>query len=335
MIRLSTRLSGAFAGAVPCLCVFCMASPASAAGPDGAFRPEKAAFSVRFQDGISSLRILGTYVLPGEIVELEAIDDGAGLVCRLDAPAGDVLSSGPSEWSWKAPGKPGLYPIKIKRPPGAGGAPADSIVLNVFVMVPYEQMSGESLNGYRIGCYPDSPPETLPTCARPRGFVEVTESVLDALVSPHFSLRQFLCKQEGEFPKYVILDERLLVKLECALEVVNEKGFRCDTFHIMSGYRTPHYNMALGNVKFSQHLWGGAADVFIDEGPEDGNMDDLNGDGKIDIDDAAVLYHAVEEMCSEPSNEDLVGGLAKYRENGAHGPFVHIDVRGYRARWGN
>ena len=30
----------------------------------------------------------------------------------------------------------------------------------------------------------------------------------------------------------------------------------------------------------------------------------------------------------------LVGGLAAYDATTAHGPFVHIDLRGYRARWG-
>jgi hypothetical protein len=31
---------------------------------------------------------------------------------------------------------------------------------------------------------------------------------------------------------------------------------------------------------------------------------------------------------------DLVGGVAPYKATRAHGPFVHVDVRGERARWG-
>jgi hypothetical protein len=317
------------------LCAIGLYPSSSAGAPGGMFQPEKATFSVRCQGEFSSLRVLGVYVLPGETLEMEAYDDGAGFDYFLNAPSGTVVNDANNAWSWRAPASPGLYPVKIERPSWACGAPADSIVLNVFVMVPYDEMNGESLRGYRIGCYPDSPPENLPTCAIPRGFVEVTEDDMSALVSPHFRLCQFLCKQEGQFPKYVVLDQRLLVKLECALEKVNEMGHRCDTFHIMSGYRTPHYNRALGNVKFSQHLWGGAADVFIDESPKDGNMDDLNGDGIVDLNDAAVIYQAIEEMCSEPSYEDLAGGLARYKRNHAHGPFVHIDVRGYKARWGS
>ena len=47
------------------------------------------------------------------------------------------------------------------------------------------------------------------------------------------------------------------------LQKVNERGYRCDTFHIMSGYRTPYYNGAIGNVRYSRHVWGGAADIFF------------------------------------------------------------------------
>jgi len=75
---------------------------------------------------------------------------------------------------------------------------------------------------------------------------------------------------------------RLLLKLELILEKVNQKGYPCETLAIMSGYRTPYYNKAIGNVKYSRHLWGGTADVFIDEDPEDEMIDDLNRNGETD-----------------------------------------------------
>ena len=31
---------------------------------------------------------------------------------------------------------------------------------------------------------------------------------------------------------------------------------------------------------------------------------------------------------------ELVGGLGVYRATRARGPFIHVDVRGDRARWG-
>ncbi len=130
------------------------------------------------------------------------------------------------------------------------------------------------------------------------------------------------------------MKERLLLKLELILERTNERGYRCDTFHIMSGYRTPYYNKAIGNVRYSRHVWGGAADIFVDENPKDAMMDDLNQDGVIDFRDAAVVYDIVDDLFGRPFYAPFTGGLGRYRKTTAHGPFVHVDVRGFRARWG-
>ena len=61
-------------------------------------------------------------------------------------------------------------------------------------------------------------------------------------------------------------------------------------------------------------------------------MDDLNGDGRVDINDAHILAAAADSV--ERQHPELVGGIGIYPATGAHGPFVHIDARGTRARWG-
>ncbi|MGD9237221.1 MAG: D-Ala-D-Ala carboxypeptidase family metallohydrolase [Desulfobacterales bacterium] len=119
------------------------------------------------------------------------------------------------------------------------------------------------------------------------------------------------------------------------LEKVNAKGYRCDTFHVMSGYRTPYYNEAIGNVPYSRHIYGGAVDIFIDENPQDNMMDDLNRDGTIDYRDAAVIYRIIDALYGKKFYDPFLGGLARYKKTGNHGPFVHVDVRGQRARWGD
>src|SRR5438093_1325566 len=63
----------------------------------------------------------------------------------------------------------------------------------------------------------------------------------------------------------------------------------------------------------------------------DGTMDDLNGDKRIDREDATVLMGMVVDV--ERSSHELVGGLGAYPGTRAHGPFVHLDVRGTPARW--
>ena len=112
-----------------------------------------------------------------------------------------------------------------------------------------------------------------------------------------------------------------------------DAGYRATTFHVMSGYRTPAYNCSLGNVRFSKHQFGAAADIFIDENG-DGVMDDLNGDGRSDIRDAEVLCRLIDNAAARPEGRGLIGGgLGKYPSTAAHGPFVHVDVRDRKALW--
>ena len=124
-------------------------------------------------------------------------------------------------------------------------------------------------------------------------------------------------------------------RIDYLLELVNHKGFATDTFYVMSGFRTPYYNDAIGNVRYSRHQWGGAADIFIDSNPKDGVMDDLNRDGVIDVRDAAVLYRLFDDESFKDGYKPMIGGLGQYKKTSSHGPFVHVDVRGFRARWGH
>ncbi|MGH9320029.1 MAG: D-Ala-D-Ala carboxypeptidase family metallohydrolase, partial [Vicinamibacteria bacterium] len=275
-------------------------------------------------------RVNGVFLMPGESLEtraaeLEPIDGSESF--DFQTAAGEVESLSFRSWRWRAPMEPGLYPIRVKRT-GAD----EGILLNVFVMVPAEEMRNERLEGYRIGSYPSS--SGGPVYEAPRGFVEVTKETQDTLVSPHFRLGQFLCKQEGDFPKYVVLREPLVLKLELLLDRINREGHHAETFHVMSGYRTPYYNHAIGNVPYSRHVWGDAADIFVDA-DRDGVMDDLDRDGRSDLGDARVLYDIIdgEERSLFASLRSLVGGLGKYRATPDHGPFVHLDTRGRQARW--
>jgi uncharacterized protein YcbK (DUF882 family) len=77
-------------------------------------------------------------------------------------------------------------------------------------------------------------------------------------------------------------------------------------------------------------MYGDAMDIYIDS-DRDGGMDDLNGDGKVDVRDARVLAAAADKV--EKNHPSLIGGVGVYAPTGAHRGFVHIDTRGYRARW--
>lgn len=294
-----------------------------------AFDAGKAGFSVRVKEEVCPYRVMALFVMPEKELSIRETE-GEALFCESLSGKGSLSAVNDHSFKFRVPKKPGLYPLLLTRRDGGG-----QMTLNLFVMVPASKVASGVLNGYRIGRYPAIRADKHPIYDPPRGFVEVTEENRGTPVSPHFTLEQFLCKQDGGFPKYMLLRERLVLKLETLLAEVNERGLAANSFKIMSGYRTPHYNKAIGNVKYSRHLWGGAADIYIDEDPADGMMDDLNGDGTIDFHDAAVLYDIVDSLYGEERYEPFIGGLGRYRKNENHGPFVHVDVRGFRARWGD
>ncbi|TVP59067.1 MAG: peptidase M15A, partial [Halomonadaceae bacterium] len=204
-----------------------------------------------------------------------------------------------------------------------------------FVLTPLNEKRQGRIQGFRVGDYPDPRPGQS-IDQKPPGLMEVTASNRETWLSPHFRLEQFLSKQPASYPMYVTVRPRLIIKLELLLEDVNGVlGIQADHFHVMSGYRTPFYNHAINNVAYSRHVWGGAADIFIDMKTPAGRMDDLNGDGVADKADARILFDLAASLPTRRQRPDLVGGVGLYGPNAWRGPFVHVDVRGSPARWGH
>lgn len=292
------------------------------------FSPEKSTLEIKFKNEASSYRVTSMFLLPGESTQLSLSDTIAISTPVLSGATEGWTQTGLTQWTITAPKKSGLYPVRITHADST-----DSILVNVFVMIPLSQVKNGMLNGYKIGTYPKVPADKAAMYPLPRGFVEVTPENRNTFISPHFRLGQFLCKQEGKYPKYVVLRERLPLKLETVMETLNQQGIVCHSLSIMSGYRTPHYNHFLGNVKYSRHMWGDAADIFIDSEPAENTMADLNGDGKRDFRDGELIYNALNELDEKPSFA-YAGGLAKYKPTRSHGPFIHVDARGTSKRWG-
>jgi hypothetical protein len=283
-------------------------------------------YELSFNDMRINWNAFSFSVMPGQVHDLE-VHMNAGQPVEVTASAGELNRVGPMEWNWRAPAQPGPLTIAI-RPENA-----DAAILHVFVKVPLATVADGYLNGYRLGTYPDSPLRNNPIYLPPPGLIEVHPYMLDLPVSPHFTLGQFLCKQQPDhWPKYMVLRESLIAKLEFILAEVNQRGIRTDSFFIMSGYRTPWYNQTIGNVPYSRHIWGGAADIFIDT-TGDGRMDDLDNDDQIDRHDARILLSIINDLYETGRLERLRGGLGLYGPRPHRGPFVHVDTRGQEARW--
>ena len=253
-----------------------------------------------------------------------AADKGAGLSGKVFARF--VL---PQDW------------ISLASLPGAqmasaslqgGQAPSNE---TVFTMRSFGQKVRALLNGYKLGYWPEEKGRVRSEAYKnPDGFIEVTPDNEDTRVSEHFRLRDFVSHgQDQVWPKYVVLREPLLDKLELVIEDLNNHGVNAEGMRIRSGFRTPAHNYAVrgeGSARDSRHQFGDAADVFIDT-DGNGKMSDLNGDGRVSFADVKLILDAVERV--EARYPELVGGTGLYAYSGPSGPFAHIDVRGTRARW--
>ena len=208
---------------------------------------------------------------------------------------------------------------------------------SLITMLPFSAKHSGRIGTYRIGSWPGErrAPRSA-EYANPEGFIEVTAQNESTYVSDHFRLADFLTHdQQDTWPKYLVLNERLIDKLELVIEDLNAHGVRVEHLSVMSGFRTPEYNRQGvgegGRARDSRHQYGDAADVFVDNEGR-GRMDDLNHDGRVDYRDARVIRDAVDRV--EAAHPELVGGVGVYRGTSAHGPFAHVDARGVRARWG-
>ena len=301
---------------------------ATAARAERRFDTKAASFAVTFHDERSAYRDTSVVVMPGAAVIFNAEGGPPGDYAAA-TDAGTLVQQGTRQWRWTAPDRPGSYVLTFDGP-----GKKDTIAVHGFVMVPATEVKNGLLNGYRIGSYPATPLRGNPIYLPPPGFIEVTKDNQDTNVSPHFTLKQFLCKEDTTrtFPKYVLFKERLPLKLEAVLERVNALGFAVDTLHVMSAFRTPYYNHAIGDVKYSMHQWGSAADIYVDPLKND-RMADLNRDGQVDIQDSKFLYDDIESLLANRELVRFQGGMGFYPATPAHPPFVHVDVRGTAARW--
>lgn len=212
--------------------------------------------------------------------------------------------------------------------------PHDSSAFALIVLRPFGAKQGEVLNGYRLGRWPAERWIMARNYFNPDGFVEVTPANAGLQLSAHFTLGDFLTHdQRATWPKYVVLEEKLIDKLELVLADLQAHGIPSGRVKVLSGFRAPYYNdrgVGEGMARASRHQFGDAADLIVDDNG-DGRMDDLNRDGRLDVRDTGPLSAAIARV--ERAHPELAGGLGTYQATGPSGPFAHVDVRGTSARW--
>jgi len=115
----------------------------------------------------------------------------------------------------------------------------------------------------------------------------------DFKLTENFNLKEFQCK----CCQKVKLEKELIEKLQ-KLRVLTQKPIQ-----VLSGYRCLEYNTKVGGAKESYHMKGFAADIRI----------------------AGYTVNQVAELAEKVG----FNGIGKYYDDA----FVHVDVRGEKARW--
>lgn len=113
-------------------------------------------------------------------------------------------------------------------------------------------------------------------------------------VSTNFKVKEFACT-DGSDP--IFIDSELVTVLQ---KIRSHFG---KSVTITSAYRTPKKNKAVGGETYSQHLYGKAADIKVSG-----------------VAPKKVAAYAETLLKNK-------GGI------GTYSTFVHIDVRGTKARW--
>ncbi len=260
---------------------------------------------------------LAFVVMPGDSVLLSSKDENTVWYASIGHPARGEGNT----FGWRAPRSHGIYYIDLS---------CDTLTEKYTIIVPVESCRWRTttLNSFPIGSYGAGHLRE----SNPDYFIELTQGTSGARISTHLTIGQFLCHIEGNYPQYMAFDLRLADKLEAVLAVVKEVYPQASDIHNISGFRTPVYNASIGNESpESLHLYGKAADIWIESWPSNDLMDDIDRNKRVDVYDCEYLVELVRIL--ETEGNVLTGGVSAYRWISTHGPFIHIDIRGSRASW--
>jgi hypothetical protein len=111
-------------------------------------------------------------------------------------------------------------------------------------------------------------------------------------IAKNFKVREFACKDGSD---YILIDDKLVHILQ---DIRDHFGV---PVIINSGYRNAAYNKKIGGAKYSQHIYGKAADIVIN-------------------------FVTPEEVASYADSK-CIGGVGLYKT------FTHVDSRSGRSRW--
>ncbi len=251
----------------------------------------------------------------GSLVRVSCSDSLVWSICDMQAAG--------REFSFTLPRSHGIFTLTARN---------GSSIQQWAVIVPVQgcRMRTATLNSYPMGFFGGT--ESVTRRNIPDRFIELNGETIGTRLSTHFAMNDFLCTIRGDWPQYMALDLQLVQKLEALLAEVKNLYPEARELHIISGFRTPAYNASIGNeTDNSLHLYGKAADFWIEGWPANNLMDDVDRNKRIDVYDGEYVIGLIRAL--EARGDVAAGGASAYRWTESHGPYVHVDTRGSAARW--
>lgn len=139
-----------------------------------------------------------------------------------------------------------------------------------------------------------------------------------------FTIKDFIAKDEyykaykdspdPEFYQFWLIDKKVLYMMLELITKLDENGYDKYGFHIRNSHRHPLKNTSVNGAKYSQHMFGRAIDIGVD---------DINQDGEENQADKTIVYDLLQKIVGSK------GGLGKYPGT----MNLHFDCRGFMARW--
>jgi hypothetical protein len=131
--------------------------------------------------------------------------------------------------------RPGVYTVQPRD---------DARPFSFISLVPFHEKVNGRIGRYRIGFWPAEKGRAVGArSTATRRLHRGDADNKDTRVSEHFKLADFLTHDQVRvWPKYLVLDEALVDKLELVLEDLRAHGYDAKRLHVMSGFRTPQYN---------------------------------------------------------------------------------------------
>ena len=190
-------------------------------------------------------------------------------------------------------------------------------MLTLFETVKYTDLNQE----YKEYSHPEN---KFNSELKNRNFYKIYGTQMDLKIVGEFTVRDFIPHDEyykafkenpfPEFEQYWLVDPEVLYMMLELIQELDAKNYDKYGFHIRTAHRHPQKNTDVNGASYSQHMFGKAIDIAVD---------DINKDGESNQADKKIVYELLQKIVSND------GGLGLY----PGGLNLHFDCRGHKARW--